>query len=414
VAEVVHAPTPYQTGTGLARRPASGIFVHNTEAPSVDAFAYPHPEGSWHLEIARDGARHRFVADADVAWTVKLTDRWHPYWLPHVRPWDASPANCWGLHVELASNAKFRSQGRPYTDAQYAELRRVVADWRALYGPLPVVGHGMVQSDRTDPVYLDWRRLADPLSLYPLAGTAAVDPTQGGFTFLEWTGDTYHPGVDLNAGGFCSADAGAAVLAPVGFSCVYAGWHVTSTGRGFGWHVWGKADTGHYLHFCHLQAAPSCAAGDYVPRARVFGLCGKTAGWGCEHVHFEVRHARPVDWDFWPQGLTKATVAAQYLDPFMYLAAVAAPTAEEADVPILSEAQLVAVQAGAWGEHWASTDPDFAIPKAWRAEVQAGRSPGRPVTGEQDVPDGSGAKVQWFETGRFATYVPGQSVSWNA
>ena len=415
MAEIPHT-TPYYTPTGVARRAVAGIFVHDTEAPSADAFAAPHPDGSWHLEIDRQGRRHRFVADADVAWTVRACDRWHPYWLPDTRPWGASPANCWGLHVELTSNQKFRDQGRPYTDAQYAELRRVVADWRALYGPLPVVGHGMVQADRTDPVYLDWGRLADPLSRYPLAGTAAVDPTQGGFTFLEWTGDTYHPGVDLNAGGFCAADAGAAVSAPVGFSCVSVGYHVAATGRGFGWHVWGKADTGHWLHFCHGQARPSCAVGEYVPRGRVFLLCGKEAGWPCEHLHFEVRPAKPPTWDHWPQGLLKATVAAQYLDPFMYLAATspaaADPDQESDAMPILNEAQLVAVQAGAWGAY--PLIPDFAIPKAWRVEVQAGRHPGRPVTPEQPIPDGSGAMVQWFETGRFATYVPGQPVSWNA
>lgn len=408
------AGTRYFTPTGLAVRPVAGIFVHDTEAPSDDAFAYPHAGGSWHLEVARDGSVHRFVADADVAWCVRACDRWFPYWLPRVKPWDASEANCWGLHVELASNQKFRDQGRPYTDAQYAALRRVLADWRARYGPLPAVGHGMVQADRTDPVYLDWRRLQDPLSRWPLAGTAAVDPTQGGFGFLQWTGDTYHPGADLNAGGFCAADAGAAVLAPVGLSVVHVGYHVTATGRGFGHHVWGKADTGHWLHFCHLQAAPTCAAGDYLPRGRVFGLCGKTAGWDCEHVHFEVRHARPPAWDAWPQGQAKATVAAAYVDPFMYLAATAADPDQESDMSILNEAQLVAVQAGAWGPLWEQVQPDFAIPKAWRVEVQAGRPPGRPVTPEQPVPDGSGAVVQWFETGRFATYVPGSPVSWNA
>ncbi len=364
---------------------------------------------------------HGYVREEDVAFHVRACDRWHPDWLPRERPWDVSAANCWTLGVELVSSQKYRNQGTPYTQKQYATLRALVAEWRARYGPLPLVGHGLLQADRTDPVYLDWQQLRDPLSRWPLAGTASVDPTQGGYTYVQWTGDVYHPGVDLNAGGFCAADAGAAVLAPVGVSVVHVGYHVTSSGRGFGHHVWGKADTGHWLHFCHLQAAPSCAAGEYVPRGRVFGLCGKTAGWGCEHVHFEVRHARPPgdDWGFWPTGQAKATVAAQYVDPCMYLAATSPAAADPGEevsqaMPILSEAQLVAVQAGAWGDLWAQVQPDFAIPKAWRVEVQAGRSPGRPVTPEQPLPDGSGAMVQFFETGRFASYVPGQPVSWNA
>lgn len=414
--DIIEWSTPYKTETGLAVRPVTGIVLHSTEAPSSDAFAFPHADGSWHIEIGRDGSVHRFVDDADVAWQVRACDRWFPPWLPRVRPWNASEANCWTLGLELASNQKFRNQGLPYTNAQYAATRAVLAEWRRLYGPLPVVGHGMVQADRTDPVALDWSRLHDPLSLWPLAGTASVDPLQGGFGFLQWTGDTWHPGVDLNAGGFCSADAGAPVLAPVGLTVRYVGWHQTSTGRGFGHHLWAQADTGHWLHFCHLQQAPSCTEGEYLPRRRVFGLCGKTQGWDCEHLHFEVRHARPPngDWGYWPQGQAKATVAAQYVDPFMYLSATSTDPTQETDMPILTDAQLVAVQAGAWGEHWQFTQPDFAIPTAWRVEVQAGRHPGRPVTGEQPIDDGSGAVVQWFETGRFATYVPGQPVSWNA
>lgn len=407
--QIIHSPTPYQTETGLRERPIRGIVFHSTETDVL----VPPRDASWHVEIDRDGVLHRYVGDMDVAWHVRATDRWHPFWLPRLRVWDASAANCWTLGVELVSSQKYRNQGTPYTQKQYASLRLLIAEWRRRYGPLPLVGHGMLQADRTDPVRLDWRQLRDPLSLWPLTGTASVDATQGGYEYSQWTGDTYHPGIDLNAGGACDADAGAPVVAPVGMTVRYVGYHVTSTGRGFGNHVWAEADTGHWLHFCHLQRPPSCRAGDHLPRATVFGLCGKTAGWGCSHVHFEVTPARPGTWDQWPQSWTKAAVEAVYLDPFAYLAAVAvaADPQEEEPMPILTDAQLVAVQTGAWGEY--PLNPDFAIPKAWRVEVQAGRHPGRPVTGEQPVPDGSGAAVQFFESGRFAAYVPGQPVSWN-
>ena len=412
--QVLHAPTPYKTATGLAVRPVVGVVVHDTE---TDGLAYPNEatQASWHIEIDRAGVLHRFVGDQDVAWHVRATDRWHPAWLPRVRPWDASPANCWTLGVELVSSKKYRDQGRPYTQAQYAGLRTLLAEWRRRYGALPLVGHGMLQLDRADPVRLDWEQTENAYSLWPLAGVSRVDPREGGYAFLEWTGDTFHPGIDLNAGVGGAADAGAPLLAPVGFTVQHVGFHVTSTGRGFGWHVWGLADTGHWLHFCHAQARPTVTVGEYVPRARVFALCGKTQGWQWEHLHFEVRHARPPygDWGYWPQGQAKATVEAQYLDPFMYLAAVAADPTTEEPMPILTDAQLVAVQAGAWGDLWPFTNPDFAIPKAWRLEVQAGRNPGRPAGGEQALPEGNGAVVQWFETGRCAVYVPGKEVSWN-
>jgi N-acetylmuramoyl-L-alanine amidase len=410
--DVRHAPTPYQTITGLAVRPIAGVVVHDTE---TDVLAYPHPGGSWHVEVDRAGALHRFVADQDVAWSVRACDRWHPGWLPKVRPWSASAANCWTLGVELVSSQKWRNQGKPYTLAQYASLRTLLAEWRRRYGPLPVVGHGLLQADRTDPVRFDWSQLHDPLSLWPLAGTARVDQTQGGWGFMDWTGDEWHPGVDLNAGGFCAADAGAGIVAPVGFTCRYRGRHVTSTGRGFGWHLWGETNDDFWLHFCHLQEAPSCLVWEHVERGRVFGLCGKTLGWDCEHLHFEVTHKRPASWDQWPRGWTRAQVEAVYVDPFAYLAATsAARPVQEEPMPILNDAQLISIQAGAWGEHWQQTDPDFAIPKAWRAEVQAGRHPGRPTTGEQDIPGTDGGKVMWFSTGRFAVYVPGHAVSWNA
>jgi hypothetical protein len=62
-----------------------------------------------------------------------------------------------------------------------------------------------------------------------------------------------------------------------------------------------------------------------------------------------------------------------------------------------------------WGD--LPFSPDFAVPKAWLAELVAGRYRGRPTSGEVPVPAVAGAVFQVFERG-LAVWVPGNDVSW--
>ena len=151
--KTTYAYTPYFTAT--TGRLIAGVFIHDTE---THLKAAPHPEGSWHYEIDRDGTILQFVHEDDIAWHVRACDRWWPSWLPRWGDYDLSRANEWSIGIELVSDVNWRTGGQPYTPAQYAALNVLLADIFARRGALPVVGHGQVQADRSDPVLFDWGR----------------------------------------------------------------------------------------------------------------------------------------------------------------------------------------------------------------------------------------------------------------
>lgn len=140
-------------------------------------------------------------------------------------------------------------------------------------------------------------------------------PLQGGYGFLEWTGDTFHPGVDLNTPGGAESDCGNTVRCPVAGTVR----HVEEAPNvGFGLHAWVEATSGEWLHFCHLSSK-SCEEGASLARSAKIGECGKSGGWSHCHVHFEVKRQKPGSWDYWPKGLAKSDVAQQYINPIDWL-----------------------------------------------------------------------------------------------
>jgi outer membrane murein-binding lipoprotein Lpp len=157
---VIYAWTPFFTDTAGDNPPGrliAGIVIHDTEGHAkVD----PHQEGSWHYEIDRSGEIYQFVDEEDIAWHVRACDRWWPDWLPHWGNYDLSRMNEWSIGIELVSDATYRAAGEPYTDAQYTALAALIRDLFARRGVLPIVGHGQVQTDRSDPVAFDWERAA--------------------------------------------------------------------------------------------------------------------------------------------------------------------------------------------------------------------------------------------------------------
>jgi murein DD-endopeptidase MepM/ murein hydrolase activator NlpD len=399
--DVVERSTPFFTDTGFAVRPVSGVVLHDTE---TDDYVEPHAAGSWHYEIDRQGTVYRFVAEADVAWHVRATDKWHPLWLPRSSPWEVSPANAHTIGVELVSSQKWRNQGRPYTAAQYRSLQALLLDLRTRYGALPVVGHGHVQADRSDPVWLDWAVVlaVTPEADLALADAQRSDPLQGGYAFAQWTGSVFHPGVDLNSGAGGDADLGKPVHAPVD-AVVAAVLPWDGATKGEGNHVWLKADDGHWLHVDHLQAF-RCTEGDVLKRGALIGTCGKTGGWDWAHVHWEVLYNRPAaGWWQWPAGWSKARMLAEYMDPFAYLTATW-PTGTTGggggtvDEPVLSDAELEhEYRPLVWGALYDAGASGFAVPSRWKAEVRLGNDLGKPLGPEEDLR--SGGKVQFFERG---------------
>ena len=140
-----------------SRRPIKAVILHNTVTQGP---ATPSLNGSWHYQICRDGTVEQWVSEAFCAWHVRAADEWRPAWVEKppggVR---VSDVNWCSVGIELVS-----SNGHPtlapngYTDAQYDATRELLAAIYREHGPLPVVGHGALQLDRTDPVAFEWER----------------------------------------------------------------------------------------------------------------------------------------------------------------------------------------------------------------------------------------------------------------
>ena len=392
-------PTPYFTETGFAVRPVSGIVLHDTETDGPVECA---PNGSWHYQILRSGTVWRHVDEADVAWHVRACDRWWPAWLPRTSPWDVSPANAHTVGIELVSSQKWRDQGTPYTRAQYRALQELLLDLRSRYGGLPVVGHGHLQADRSDPAWLDWQPVlaVTPEADLLLGDAERSDPLDGGFAFGAWTGSVYHPGVDLNSGQGGDADLGQPVASP-GAGTVR---RVVTGEPGYGNHIWVEMADTHWLHYAHNQRV-LVAEGDSVVRSEVLALCGKSGGpWGSTwwaHLHAEVTYRRPASWSQWPYGWSKDAMLAAYMDPFAYLCATWPDTAGgggTVDEPVLSDGELEhEYRPLVWGALYDAAAADFAIPARWKAEVRLGNDLGKPLGPE--TPLRSGGVVQFFSRG---------------
>lgn len=153
---ITQRPTSFYT-RATTPRPPVGLVIHNTVSL---ALATPTANGSWHYEVDRDGSVVQFVPDAGYAWHVRACDRWRPPWMVN-RDSRVSEANSCTLGIELVSfagNSVGVAVAIPYTDQQYDTLRALLALLYGRYGVLPVVGHGQLQVDRSDPVALDYGR----------------------------------------------------------------------------------------------------------------------------------------------------------------------------------------------------------------------------------------------------------------
>ena len=158
--------------------------------------------------------------------------------------------------------------------------------------------------------------------LWPLAGCSSADPLHGGYGWLDVSADgvTPHCGIDLNAGAGPQSDCGAAIVAPCDMTVVRA---ITGVQNGYGNHIWALADRSNkYLHFCHLDRIV-LGEGTHLSKGSVFASCGRSNGWAngwpfC-HLHFEVRHQAPPNWEFWPKGYSRTGIATLYLDPEQWL-----------------------------------------------------------------------------------------------
>jgi hypothetical protein len=404
----------YTHATAYSGRPVVGITLHNTEG--MTPVTTYQSGGAWQRLIDRDGSVYHDVPDKMAAWHVERADRWRPDWVRTCPDGRVSDVNYCALGIELVSAQEARNANEPYTVWQVAALRRVVIDWYHAHGRLPVVGHGQMQADRSDPVQFDWAAAGfgafvegvgrfydggDPVRgpyTWPLRGTDPADPLRGGYNFLDWTdsGHTPHPGVDLNAGANCHDDKDLPVVCPAAGVVRHAERADATNGRGFGLHVWVEHASGEWGHFCHLDEL-AVHEGQQVGTGTVLGTCGNTDGWDCEHVHWEVMRGRPQAWDFWPYNWSQQQVAQRYFDPFTWLAVRGSLGMEHENMAILNDSELFEVVNKGWGElRGIPCNPDSGFYKAWVEALRAGDYRGLPVAGEMGVTFGT---VQFFERG---------------
>jgi hypothetical protein len=153
-------------------RPITGIVLHNTE--SAGPLRVDQSQGSWHwlIDHDEDGTLYCDVSEKHAAWGVFATGhsaasiaktKWRPPWLVRCPDDGVSDANYCAIHIEMVSYQGYRDDGIPYTRGQYVTLAALIRDLFARRGVLPIVGHGQVQTDRSDPVAFDWDRLTNLL-----------------------------------------------------------------------------------------------------------------------------------------------------------------------------------------------------------------------------------------------------------
>lgn len=238
----------------------------------------------------------------------------------------------------------------------------------------------------------------------PLQGLDPDNVLQGGYGWLDKTdaGMTYHPGLDLNAGGSCNADEGLGVVVPLaGVVRALFSWDGSTPGEGN--HAWVELDDPclpgpTWFHVDHLLDI-SVVTGQRLNPGQPVGLCGRTGGWDCAHAHTELLTGPPRDgyWQ-WPYGWSKAQVEAQYWNPWSWWSAATALVLAEGNQPIppevvmaMSDWELTNYVLATLYE-WANIpfNADGGMAKTWVAAMRAGHYPGRPRTDDRRYGEGEG------------------------
>jgi hypothetical protein len=232
----------------------------------------------------------------------------------------------------------------------------------------------------------------------PLQGLNPNNILMGGYGWLSYTdgGATLHPGLDLNSGSSCNDDEGALVVAPLAGVVR----HTLYAASGEGNHVWIEIDDPcspgpTWVHFDHLLRVDVREEQRLAPGEGV-GLCGRSGGWDCAHLHLEACKGAPSNgpWQ-WPYGWSRAQVEAEYWNPHFWWDVATTLVLAEGNQPIPPEAVMamsdweltnyVLAQLYEWAGQ--PFNPEGGLTKTWVAAMRAGHYPGRPRTGERHYGD---------------------------
>lgn len=104
------------------------------------------PPVSVHRLITKSGLIYKIVPDNEVAW--------------HAGPAQVGrlPGNGYTINNDsIGIELENLNDGRdPYPAAQMDACVSQVAEWYGLYGAIPIVGHGWIQSNKYDPLDFNW------------------------------------------------------------------------------------------------------------------------------------------------------------------------------------------------------------------------------------------------------------------
>ena len=262
----------------------------------------------------------------------------------------------------------------------------------------------------------------------PLQGLDPNNVLQGGYGWLSPTdgGVTYHPGLDLNAGGSCNADEGLAVVAPLaGIVRACLVWDGSTLGEGN--HVWVELDDPclpgpTWWHTDHLLSI-AVGTGQRLAPGQPIGQCGRTGGWDCAHAHTELLTGPPAYgyWQ-WPYGWGLSQVEAAYWNPWSWWSAATAKVLAEGGQPIPPEVVEVLsdweclnwILGPLYKQAGIDYNPDSGTAKAWVDRLRDGHYVGRPRSAEQPYGEAGEAGV-WveFDRGVCLYRLRDGQVSWN-
>lgn len=143
--------------------------------------------------------------------------------------------------------------------------------------------------------------------------------TGSGYKWLDWTGEAYHPGIDINTG------AGNTDLGEPVFCHDWGVVHkIDRADGGYGNQVIVQHN-GYFSRYAHLMNDIMVHEGELTTPFTHIGKLGKTGAAASAHNHFELpteklitylKSIRPNDWfRFYPNGKPKAWVQEHYLNP---------------------------------------------------------------------------------------------------
>lgn len=132
------------------------IFLHDTDTKSdgngLDSLAWLSTTAGSAVSctryIPKSGQIYKLMPDATVPWTNGAT-------VLEPLPLNAPGINEWSLTIEMEHSQKDKGAAS-WPEAQVRAAAWQCAEWKGLYGDLPILAHGWVQANRSDPRDFPW------------------------------------------------------------------------------------------------------------------------------------------------------------------------------------------------------------------------------------------------------------------